>query len=239
MTDIVISPKSELESWESEGGVKARGSKSRSVDPPMLRRTAPPAFILPKLPYAENALEPVISARTMSFHYRKHHAGYIDTLNRLVEGTAFSGLQLADVMVRAAADPKAVAIFHNAAQAWNHAFYWTSMRQGGGGAPDGQLKGAVERDFGGFKELRAAFIKAATAEFGSGWIWLIVGNSGTLEVTATANADTPLAHAQKPLIVLDLWEHAYYLDYQNRRADYVAAWLDNLVDWRFAEQNFA
>jgi Fe-Mn family superoxide dismutase len=219
MRDSTVTPETGIKAWETEGGAVA------------------PTFTLPKLPYAEDALEPVISARTMLFHYGKHHAAYVDTLNRLVEGTAFARRSLEDVIVQAANDPKAVAIFHNAAQAWNHAFYWNSMRAKGGGEPAGSLKDAIQRDFGSFKDFRTAFAKAATVEFGSGWIWLVESNSGTLEIAATDNADTPLVQGHKPLITLDVWEHAYYLDFQNRRPDYVAAWLDKLVNWGFAERN--
>lgn len=195
------------------------------------------AFALPQLPYDENALEPVISERTLVVHYGKHHAGYIKTLNKLVEGTAYQDLPLEEVILGAAEDAGAKAVFNNAAQAWNHAFYWRSMAEGGGGAPGGKLKAALERDFGGITAFTRAFAKAAVGQFGSGWAWLVAEKGGKLLVRATADADTPLVHGQKPLLTLDVWEHAYYLDYQNRRADYVAAWLDKLVNWRFAEKN--
>jgi Fe-Mn family superoxide dismutase len=189
------------------------------------------------LPYGGNALEPVISAHTISFHYSKHHAGYVDTLNKLVESTSFAGQPLEDIVLGAAKDPKTAAIFHNAAQVWNHNFYWLSMEPKGGGEPAGKLKRSIESDFGTFKDFRAAFTKAAVGEFGSGWVWLIVNREGKLEIAVTGNADTPLTDDKKPLITLDLWEHAYYLDFQNRRADYIASWFDKLVNWRFAEQN--
>ncbi|HXP75246.1 MAG TPA: superoxide dismutase [Stellaceae bacterium] len=195
------------------------------------------AFALPKLPYEENALEPAISARTLSFHYGKHHAGYLKTLNKLVEGTDYRDEELEEVVRRSAKDAKAKALFHNAAQAWNHGFYWQSMAPRGGGEPEGKLKTALERDFGSTKEFRAAFSKAAVGQFGSGWAWLVADEGGKLNILATADADTPIAHAQKPLLTIDVWEHAYYLDYQNRRPDYVTAWLDKLVNWRFAEKN--
>ena len=195
------------------------------------------AFSLPKLPYEENALEPAISARTLSFHYGKHHATYVKTLNNLVKGTDYQDEELEEVVRRSAKDGKAKPIFHNAAQAWNHSFYWDSMAPRGGGEPGGKLKAAFERDFGGTKEFRAAFSKAADSLFGSGWAWLVAGKGGKLSILATADADTPIVHGQKPLLTIDVWEHAYYLDYQNRRPDYVAAWLDNLVNWRFAETN--
>jgi superoxide dismutase, Fe-Mn family len=220
MSHSTLMPESAINAWETEGGAVAS------------------SFVLPKLPYMENALEPIISARTMSFHYGKHHAAYVDTLNHLVEGTAFAGRSLEEVIVQTANDPKAVAIFHNAAQAWNHAFYWSSMCAKGGGEPEGNLRDAIQHDFGSFKDFRAAFTRAATAEFGSGWVWLIESNGGTLEIAATDNAGTPLAQGHKPLITLDVWEHAYYLDFQNRRPGYVAAWLDKLINWDFAERNY-
>jgi superoxide dismutase, Fe-Mn family len=194
-------------------------------------------FALFQLPYEENALEPVISARTISFHYGKHHAGYVDTLNKLVAGTPFAGQPLEEIVLQSAKGPKTAAIFHNAAQVWNHNFYWLSMAANGGGEPAGMLKRAIESDFGTFKDFRAAFTKAAIGEFGSGWVWLIVNRAGKLEIAVTNNADTPLMNGKKPLITLDVWEHAYYLDFQNRRADYIASWLDKLVNWRFAEKN--
>jgi superoxide dismutase, Fe-Mn family len=194
-------------------------------------------FTLLKLPYGENALEPVISARTISFHYRKHHAGYVDTLNKLVEGTPLAGRPLEDIVLQAANDPKMATIFHNAAQVWNHNFYWLSMAAKGGGEPAGKLKHSIDSEFGSFKGFRDAFSKAAVGEFGSGWVWLTATREGKPEIAVTNNADTPLTDGKKPLITLDLWEHAYYLDFQNRRADYIASWFDKLVDWRFAEKN--
>ncbi len=197
------------------------------------------AFELPKLPYDENALQPVITARTLSFHHGKHHAGYVKTLNELVKGTGYEGAALEGVIRRAAKDAKAGKIFNNAAQAWNHAFYWQCMAPHGGGEPAGKLKAALERDFGGAKACREAMAQAALGQFGSGWAWLAADAKGALKVMATANADTPLVHGATPLLTIDVWEHAYYLDYQNRRADYVAAWLDKLVNWRFAEERLA
>ncbi len=193
---------------------------------------------LPPLPYPENALEPVISARTVSFHYGKHHAGYVNTLNQLIEDTTYAGRPLEEIVQQTAQAPKAETIFHNAAQVWNHNFYWLSMAGKGGGEPSGKLKRAIDSDFGHFADFRKDFTKAAVGEFGSGWVWLIVNREGKLEIIVTSNADTPLTNGKKPLITLDLWEHAYYLDFQNRRADYIASWFDKLVDWRFAEKNF-
>ncbi len=194
-------------------------------------------IILPQLPYGEDALEPIISARTISFHYGKHHAGYVNTLNKLVEGTSLAGRPLEQIVRFVAKDPKTRVIFHNAAQVWNHNFYWPSMAAKGGGEPAGKLQRSIESAFGSFKDFRSAFTKAAVGEFGSGWVWLVVNSEGKLEICVTNDADTPLVDGKRPLITLDLWEHAYYLDYQNRRADYIAAWFDKLVDWGFAEKN--
>jgi Fe-Mn family superoxide dismutase len=229
----------DIESRTTGHGAKASNVVSLFVDPAAPASQAKPHLILSKLPYAEDALEPVISARTLSFHYGHHHAAYVAKLNGLVEGTRYAGLPLEEVILRASNDTEATAIFNNAAQAWNHDFYWKSMRAKGGGVPTGKLKSALERDFGGIREFRDAFIKVASSQFGSGWVWLISGKDGHLKIAGTMNADTPLTLGEKPLLVIDVWEHAYYLDYQSRRPDYIAAWLAKLVDWRFAEKNFA
>jgi superoxide dismutase, Fe-Mn family len=205
----------------------------------MLESKAKPSFVLPELPYEEDALEPVISARTLSFHHGKHHAGYVTKLNQLVGGSIYAGRPLDEVVKKSAEDPAAKMVFNNAAQAWNHDFYWRSMRPRGGGTPSGALRDAIGRDFGGVSEFRAAFAKAAAAEFGSGWAWLVAGAGGTLKIAATNDADTPIVRGERPLLTIDVWEHAYYLDYQNRRPDYIAAWLDNLINWEFAEVNFS
>lgn len=194
---------------------------------------------LAPLPYAENALEPVITAKTLSFHYGKHHAGYLATLNKLVAGTPYAGQPL-DAIVRKAAAEQATPIFNNAAQAWNHAFYWNSLAPvGAGGVPEGAFGEAVARDFGSFADMKTALADAAVKRFGSGWAWL-VAKGGKLVVISTPNAETPLTQAGvTPLLTVDVWEHAYYLDWQNRRADYVAALLDKLANWKFAAANFA
>jgi superoxide dismutase, Fe-Mn family len=204
----------------------------------MLASKAKPSFVLPQLPYEENALEPVISARTLSFHHGKHHAGYVTMLNELVEGSPYAGRPLDEVVKRAAEDPAAKMVFNNAAQAWNHDFYWRSMRPRGGGTPSGALRDTIERDFGGVSEFCTAFAKAAADKFGSGWAWLVVGKDGTLKIVTTDDADTPVVRGERPLLTIDVWEHAYYLDYQNRRPDYIAAWLENLINWDFAAKNF-
>jgi Fe-Mn family superoxide dismutase len=205
----------------------------------MLESKTKTSFTLPKLHYEENALEPVISARTLSFHHGKHHAGYVEKLNELIEGSPYAGRPLDEVVTRAAKDPAAKAIFNNAAQAWNHDFYWRSMRPKGGGTPGGAFRDAIERDIGGLAEFRTAFAKAAAGEFGSGWAWLVADKDRKLKIATTDDADTPIVRGDTPLLTIDVWEHAYYLDYQNRRPDYIAAWLDKLINWEFAEKNFS
>jgi Fe-Mn family superoxide dismutase len=196
-------------------------------------------FQLPPLPYAQDALEPYVSARTMSFHYGKHHQAYIDALNKLVAGTPLAGQPLEKVLVESAGVPDKAAVFNNAAQAWNHAFFWQSMKPAGsgvpvgGGKPTGRLLELIEKSFGSFEELKDAFAAAAIAQFGSGWVWL-VQDGGRLKVVKTSNADTPMAHGQTALLTCDVWEHAYYLDYQNRRKDFVQAFLEHLANWDFA-----
>jgi Fe-Mn family superoxide dismutase len=189
-----------------------------------------------KLPYAEDALDPVVSAKTISFHYGKHHQAYVDKLNELAAGTAYEDMSLADVVKKSAGNDKDKLIFNNAAQVWNHDFYWQSMAAKSS-EPSGKLKDALQSSFGGVKEFKEAFAKAAVAQFGSGWAWLVKGKDGKLEITTTSNADTPIAHGKTPLLTADVWEHAYYLDYQNRRPDHVKDWLDKLANWSFAEKN--
>lgn len=190
------------------------------------------AFELPALPYAMNALEPYISERTMEFHYGKHHKAYVDNLNKLIAGTHFEQMSLEEIIRKTAGKTEYAGIFNNAAQAWNHAFFWTCMQPGGGGEPTGEMKKKIERSFGGYDKFREEFATAATTQFGSGWAWLAEDEeSGKLKVIKTANADTPISHGLKPLLTVDVWEHAYYLDYQNRRPDFVNAFLDHLVKW--------
>jgi superoxide dismutase, Fe-Mn family len=192
---------------------------------------------LPELPYSETALDPVISADTLRFHHGKHHKSYVKTLNKLLEDEEkLASLSLEELIRDIANDADRAKLFNQAAQTWNHTFYWNSMRPGGGGKPTGALKERIDSDFGGYGKFRKAFKKAATSQFGSGWAWLIVDN-GRLAVTNTSNAHTPVEEGKKPLITIDVWEHAYYLDYQNRRPAYVDAWLDKLVNWDFAAQN--
>ncbi|MFH1059959.1 MAG: superoxide dismutase [Pseudomonadota bacterium] len=194
------------------------------------------AIMQPKLPYAENALEPVISAKTIGFHYGKHHAAYVANTNKMIAGTDLANLGLVDIIKKTAGDQAKAGLFNNAAQAWNHAFYWDSMKPGGGGQPTGELMKKIQADFGGYDKFAEAFSNAAATQFGSGWAWLVV-KDGKLMAIKTANADTPLAMGLQPLMTIDVWEHAYYLDWQNRRADYIKAWLDKLVNWDFAAKN--
>ena len=194
-----------------------------------------PAFLLPALPYAEDALEPHISARTMSFHYGKHHQTYVDTLNKLVVGTPWAdGESLEKVVIESAGVAAKAAVFNNAAQVWNHTFFWKSMKPGKGRKPAGRLLAMIEESFGDFGKFKEEFAATALAQFGSGWVWL-VQNGDTLKIVKTSNADTPLAHGQTALLTCDVWEHAYYLDYQNRRKDFVQVFLDHLANWEFAE----
>jgi Fe-Mn family superoxide dismutase len=197
--------------------------------------TASP-HVLPPLPYADDALAPVISAQTITFHYGKHHKGYVDTLNKLVAGTEFAGLPLEKIIADTAAKADKTAIFNNAAQAWNHTFYWRSLRPKGGGEPPAVLKPKIEAAFGSVDACKKELSTAALAQFGSGWVWLVL-DGGKLAVVKTGNAAVPMTTGGTPLLCIDVWEHAYYLDYQNRRADYVSAVLDTLINWTFAAEN--
>lgn len=192
--------------------------------------------ILPPLPYAENALAPVISANTVGIHYGKHHKGYVDTLNKLIAGTDLASLSLEKLIAETGGKADKVAIFNNAAQTWNHTFYWRSLRPKGGGEPPATLKQKIDASFGSLDACKKALATAATAQFGSGWVWLVL-QAGKLKVVKTDNADTPLTQDAKPLLTIDVWEHAYYLDCQNRRADYVNGVLDKLINWGFAADN--
>ncbi|MBI1206644.1 MAG: superoxide dismutase [Fe] [Azospirillum sp.] len=194
-------------------------------------------YALPPLPYGETELEPVISARTLGFHHGRHHQGYLTTLNRLLAGDPLGALPLVRVIRETAEDPARTAIFDNAAQVWNHSFYWYCLRRGGGGQPAGRLAALIDRSFGSFAAFQQRFAAAAMSQFGSGWAWLCE-EGGRLLVLRTANAETPIAFAGiNPLLTIDVWEHAYYLDYQNRRADHVNAVIGQLLNWQFAELN--
>ena len=189
------------------------------------------AITLPPLPWAKDALAPHISAETIDFHYGKHHQTYVTNLNKLIEGKPEAAKSLEDIVKSSDGG-----MFNNAAQVWNHTFYWNSMKPKGGGAPSGRLLEAVNRDFGSVQKLKDDFAEAAKTQFGSGWAWLVV-EGGKLKVVKTANADLPMKHGQKALLTCDVWEHAYYIDFRNRRPDYVAAFLEHLVNWDFAAKN--
>lgn len=197
------------------------------------------AFELPALPYAKDALEPHMSANTFSFHHEKHHNTYVVNLNGLVEGTDLEGKSLEDIVAATAGNAEKAGVFNNAAQVWNHTFFWHSMKPNGGGAPTGDLAAKIDADFGSFDAFKDAFKAAGATQFGSGWAWLVVGDGGKLEVVKTPNAETPLTQGKTPLLTCDVWEHAYYLDYQNRRPDFLASFLDNLANWDFAAENLA
>ncbi len=187
---------------------------------------------LPELPYAQDALEPHITANTLSFHYGKHHNAYVTNLNKLIEGTDFAENSLEEIIQKSDAG-----IFNNAAQIWNHTFYWNSMKPSGGGQPEGELAEKISADFGGFDKFKEEFAAAAATQFGSGWAWLVL-EGDSLKIVKTANAETPLTKGQAPLLTIDVWEHAYYLDFQNRRPDYIATFIDSLANWDFAAENY-
>lgn len=191
------------------------------------------AFTLPELPYSKDALAPHLSAETLEYHYGKHHNAYVTNLNNLVEGTEFAQKSLEDIVMSASGG-----MFNNAAQIWNHTFYWNSMKPGGGGAPTGALAEAIDRDFGSFDAFKTQFSQAGATLFGSGWAWLVV-EAGTLKITQTSNADLPLKHGQTPLLTMDVWEHAYYIDFRNLRPKYIETFLGSLANWDFAAQNLA
>ena len=201
--------------------------------------TASGPVTLPALPYAENALEPVISAKTLSFHHGKHHRTYVETANKLIQGTDFADLSLEEIVkATAGKGGDQAAIFHNAAQAWNHSFYWQCLKPKGGGEPPAALKQRMEASFGSVEACKKELAAAAVAQFGSGWAWL-VAEGEKLKVLKTADAETPITQNLRPLLTIDVWEHAYYLDYQNKRAEYVNALIDKLANWEFAAQNMA
>lgn len=190
------------------------------------------AFELPPLPYAQDALEPHYSANTLSFHHGKHHAAYVNKLNELIAGTADEEKTLEEIIASSTGG-----LFNQAAQIWNHTFFWNSMKPGGGGAPDGALAQAIDAAFGSLEAFKEQFKTAGVGQFGSGWVWLVKDNGG-LKIVTSGNAETPLTNGQTPLLTCDVWEHAYYLDYQNRRPDFIQSFLDNLVNWDFAAANF-
>jgi Fe-Mn family superoxide dismutase len=189
-------------------------------------------FTLPALPYDKNALAPHITAETLEFHHGKHHNAYVVNLNKLLDGKPEAEKSLEDIIMTSEGG-----VFNNAAQIWNHTFYWSSMKPQGGGKPTGDLAAAIDRDFGSYDNFRKAFTEAATTQFGSGWAWLVQGADGKLAVTKTGNADLPMKHGQKALLTIDVWEHAYYIDFRNLRPKYIETFLDSLVNWDFAAAN--
>jgi Fe-Mn family superoxide dismutase len=193
---------------------------------------------LPPLPFDQGALAPVISANTLSFHYGKHHKAYVDTVNKMIAGTEFADMPLESIVKTASRQPDHAALFNNAAQAWNHAFYWKSLKPRGGGEPPAGLKGMMQAAWGDVEQCKKELSKAAVGQFGSGWAWL-VQDGGRLKVIKTLDANTPLTEGAKPLLAIDVWEHAYYLDYQNRRIDYVNALIERLANWEFAAENLS
>jgi Fe-Mn family superoxide dismutase len=195
-------------------------------------------FTLPPLPYADTALAPVISAETISFHYGKHHKTYVDNLNKLVPGTEFEGKSLVDIINATAGKADKAGFFNNAAQVWNHTFYWSCLKANGGGTPTGAVAAKIDAAFGSFDNFKKEFQNAALTQFGSGWAWL-VAEGGALKIVKTPNAEVPFTKGQVPLLTIDVWEHAYYVDYRNRRADYAAAIIDKLLNWDFAAENLA
>lgn len=196
------------------------------------------AYQLPNLPYEYNALEPYISKSTLEFHHDKHHAAYVNKFNDAVAGTELDNQPIETIIKNLAEDASKQGIFNNAAQAWNHSFYWQCMKPNGGGNPTGALADKINADFGSFEKFTEAFKNAGATQFGSGWAWLVL-DGDTLKVTKTLNADNPFTKNQIPLLTMDVWEHAYYLDYQNRRPDYINDFLEKLVNWDFVAQNFS
>jgi Fe-Mn family superoxide dismutase len=220
----------------------AAGSKMASTAfaadaavPPLMKDHAM-TVTLPELPYDYSALEPAISANTLKFHHDKHHKAYVDKVNELLKDSPMANASLEEIIQDAAKDPAKAVLFNNAAQVWNHTFYWNSMKPNGGGAPTGDIGKRIEKDFGSYDKFKDEFKQAGATQFGSGWAWLVL-DGGKLKVTKTGNADLPLVHGQKAILTMDVWEHAYYLDYQNRRPDYITTFLDKLVNWDFANKN--
>ena len=192
----------------------------------------------PELPYPGDGLEPYISEKTISFHHGKHHNAYVVNGNKLIADSDLAESSLETIINKTLGDPSKTGIFNNAAQAWNHAFYWQCMRPGGGGLPTGKIVERIQTDLGGYDKFKESFTTAGMTQFGSGWAWLVL-KDGKLEIWKSANADTPIAHGLTPLLTVDVWEHAYYLDYQNRRADYLNAFIDNLINWDFVNKCLA
>ena len=221
------------------GGAVAGSLAARKTQgAPMINRGAM-QFTLMKLPYADNALAPVISSNTVGFHYGKHHKGYVDKLNELTKDTPYASMELHTIVKQTAGDKTKTPIYNNAAQLWNHDFYWNSLKPSGGGKPAGRLAVKINEAFGNYENFKKELAEAAISQFGTGWAWLVADNASKLKVVKTGDADVPFIKGLKPLLTIDVWEHAYYLDYQNRRAEYVNAVIDRLLNWDFATENLA
>ena len=193
-------------------------------------------FILPNLPYADTALEPHMSAKTFSYHHKKHHNAYVTNLNKLIENTDLVGKSLEELIMLSHKDASKAGIFNNAAQVWNHSFFWHSMKSNGGGAPSGKIAAKIDADFGSYANFVTEFKNAAATQFGSGWAWLVLDENGKLAIMKTGNADLPMTHNKTALLTLDVWEHAYYLDFQNLRPTYTETFLNHLVNWDFVNE---
>jgi Fe-Mn family superoxide dismutase len=194
------------------------------------------AIQLPDLPYAKDGLAPYISANTLEFHHGKHHRAYVDNTNKLIAGTELANESLETIVKKTVGDAAKSGLFNNAAQVWNHSFYWQCMKPDGGGKPTGKAADKINETWGSFDKFAEELKNAGVTQFGSGWAWLVL-DGGKLKVIKTANADTPIAHGVKPLLTVDVWEHAYYLDYQNRRPDYLATFIEKLINWDFVKSN--
>jgi Fe-Mn family superoxide dismutase len=214
-------------------GLAAIGAAASAKENAKLAASYPP------LPYPDAALAPIISSETIAYHYGKHHKAYYDSVMKAVAGGEFAESSVEDIIRKTAGDPARASLFNPAGQLWNHNFYWTSMRPKGGGKPAGAVAARIEKSFGDYDGFRKEFLSAATKLFGSGWVWLVEDSKNKLAVVQTSNADSPMAHGVRCLLTCDVWEHAYYVDWRNRRADYVGAWLDQLVNWDFVGQNLA
>ena len=189
-------------------------------------------FTLPPLPFAEGALAPVISANTLGFHYGKHHKAYVDNLNNLVKGGEFEGQSLEAIIKATAGKADKAGVFNNAAQVWNHTFYWNCLKPNGGGKPSGRIAQMIDSDLGGYDKFKADFVAAGTTQFGSGWAWVSV-KDGKLAISKTPNGENPLVHGAKPILGVDVWEHSYYIDYRNARPKYLEAFVDSLINWDY------
>jgi Fe-Mn family superoxide dismutase len=188
---------------------------------------------LPDLPYPQNSLEPSISEKTIQFHYGKHHNAYVENTIKLISGTELEDKSLEDIIKISFGDEKMISLFNNAAQVWNHSFYWNCMKPAGGGNPFGAIKDKIDSSYDSYEKFTSQFKNIALSQFGSGWAWLVLKNDDSLDIVKTSNADTPLTHNLKPLFTVDVWEHAYYLDYQNKRADYLSSFFEHLINWEF------